>query len=278
MGLMSRIRRSVSAATSAVTGVNACAMKLATQRPDLLRSYLSFTLRKYDELVGNGLPVKNPVKDMDPRETLTIPARFHSGGGTDPREILVLAAATRLVRPRRIFEIGTYNGRTTAVFILNAPSNCEIYTLDLPPESSASQEYLSTDVELVETRKTETFLQRAGLGRRYRQIYCDSMLFDPERYRDSVELAFIDGAHALEFVKNDTEKMAVMMAQRGLVFWHDYGGRGEFRPLARYLESLDIEMYRVRGTSLAWTTAKELKKLASNASVAKEEGCLSEAS
>lgn len=278
MSLMNRFRQSVSAAKSAVNGVNVCAMKLAWQKPELLRTYLSFTLRKYDELTGKGLPAKSPVKDMDHLETLTIPARFHSGGGTDAREILVLAAATRLVRPRRIFEIGTYNGRTTAVFILNAPSNCEVYTLDLPPQSRASQSYLSTDVELVETRRTETFLQRAGLGPRYRQIYCDSMRFDPEQYRDSVELGFIDGAHALEFVKNDTEKMAIMMAQRGLVFWHDYGGRGEFRPLARYLESLEIEMYRVPGTSLAWTTAKELKKLAATATVGKEQGCLSQAS
>src|SRR5581483_5726568 len=129
-------------------------------------TYVSFTLRKYDELVGNGLPLKSPVKDMDPRETLTVPARFQSGGGTDAREILVLAAATKLVRPRRIFEIGTYNGRTTAVFIMNAPSNCQVYTLDLPPQSNASSDYLASDAELVETRSTETFLQRARLGRR----------------------------------------------------------------------------------------------------------------
>jgi hypothetical protein len=257
MSLMQYFRRSLSAAS----GINASALKMAWSKPGLFRTYLSFTLRKYDELMGNGLPAKSPVKDMDPRETLTIPARFHSGGGTDAREILVLAAATKLVRPRRIFEIGTYNGRTTAVFILNAPSDCEVYTLDLPPQSNTPREYLATDMELVETRRTETFLQRAGLGRRYRQIYCNSMEFDPEYLRGSVELGFIDGAHALDFVKNDTVKMAVMMSRRGLVFWHDYGGRGEFRPLSEYLESLDIQMYRVPGTSLAWTTAEEIKKL-----------------
>src|SRR5437868_2176192 len=117
MNFMKQVRASLSAAS----GMNASALRLAWQKPGLFRTYLSFTLRKYDELMGNGLSQKSPVKDMDPRETLTIPARFHSGGGTDAREILVLAAATKLVRPRRIFEIGTYNGRTTAVFILNAP-------------------------------------------------------------------------------------------------------------------------------------------------------------
>ncbi len=274
MGLIQQVSQWLSGAG----GLNACAMKMAWREPQAFRAYLSFTLRKYDELVGNGLPAKSPVKDMDFRETLTVPARFHSGGGTDAREILVLAAATRLVRPRRIFEIGTYNGRTTAVFILNAPIDCEVYTLDLPPDSVVSDGYVSTDVELVQTRTTEMFLQRSGLGRRYRQIYCDSMKFDPEGYRDSIELGFIDGAHAYDFVKNDTEKMARMMAQRGLVFWHDYGGRGEFRPLSQYLESLNIEMFRVPGTSLAWTTAQEIKKLVPQTEAAVGDPCFREAS
>ena len=78
-----------------------------------------------------------------------------------------------------------------------------------------------------------------------------------------MELGFIDGAHALEYVRNDTEKMAIVMADRGLVFWHDYGGKGSFRPLAQYLEGLAdrIAIYRIAGTSLAWSPASELRKL-----------------
>jgi hypothetical protein len=52
------------------------------------------------------------------------------------------------------------------------------------------------------------------------------------------------------------------MSSRGYVFWHDYGGRGSFQPLSKYLESLPIEIHRVPGTSLAWTKAAEIKKLA----------------
>jgi hypothetical protein len=100
------------------------------------------------------------------------------------------------------------------------------------------------------------------LSHRYRQIYCDSMDFCPEPFRDSIELGFIDGAHAEEFVRNDTMKMAIMMSNRGFVFWHDYGGRGSFRPLSKYLETLPIEIYRMPATTLAWTTAAEIKKLA----------------
>ncbi len=250
-------------AIEAAKAVNLCSVRLASRKPSLLRSYVSFCLKKYDELLGNGLPAKSPIPSLNPTDldTLTMPLRFQSGGGTDPREILNLAAVTKLLRPKRIFEIGTYNGRTTAVFILNSSPDCDVFTLDLPPNASSVSDYLPTDIGLVQDRSPEGYLKRAGLSERYRQIYCDSMAFDPEPFRDSVDIGFIDGAHAEKFVRNDTLKMAVMMSRSGYVFWHDYGGRGSFRPLAEYLEKLPIEIYRIPATSLAWTTAAELKKL-----------------
>jgi hypothetical protein len=56
--------------------------------------------------------------------------------------------------------------------------------------------------------------------------------------------------------------MATMMAARGLVFWHDYGGKGRFQPLAGYLEKLSqrIPIYRINGTSLAWTSGNHLRR------------------
>lgn len=258
-----QVRERVRNVMSALKCLNICSLSVAIQKPELLRPYLSMCLRKYDEILGRGLPAKNIVRQLNPsdEDNVVIPARFRTGGGTDPAELLTLAAVTRLLKPGRVFEIGTFNGRTTATFILNSSHDCEIFTLDLPPDNAHLQGYLSTDIALVQDRRPETFLKRAGLSHRYRQIYCDSMLFDPEPFRDSVELGFIDGAHAEEFVRNDTMKMAIMMSSRGYVLWHDYGGQGSFRPLARYLESLPIEIYRIPGTTLAWTTAAEIKKL-----------------
>jgi hypothetical protein len=258
----------------AAKAVNLCSVRLALRTPSLLRDYVSFCLRKYDELLGNGLPAKSPIPELTPTDldTLTIPLRFQSGGGTDPREILNLAAVTRLLRPKRIFEIGTYNGRTTAVFILNSSPDGEAFTLDLPPQTGSRPEYLPTDIGLVRDRRPEGYLQRAGLSQRYQQIYCDSMTFDPEPFRDSVDLGFIDGAHAEKFVRNDTTKMAIMLSRRGYVFWHDYGGRGSFQPLSKYLETLPIEIYRIPSTSLAWTTAGEMKKLVAPEQPTRAEG------
>ena len=259
-----RWREVVRGSVEALKAVNLSSCRLALQKPEYLREYLSFCVRKYDDLIGRGLTKRSVLKELGPSDLdlVIVPARFQTGGGTDPREILTLAAVTRLLQPKRVFEIGTFKGRTTAIFILNSPAESEIFTLDLPPKVKGLNGYLSTDIDLVRDRRPDGFLTRAGLSGRYEQIYCDSMLFDPEPYRDTIELGFIDGAHAEEFVRNDTMKMAIMMSGCGYVFWHDYGGRGSFQPLSKYLESLPIKLYRVPGTSLAWTTAAEIKKLA----------------
>lgn len=256
------VAQSFRQAVNVAKGANLLALHLAARKPSLLRDYFSFCLRKHNDLMGVGLPAKSPIQELSPSDadTLTMPLPS-IGGGTDPGEILFLAAVTRLLQPKRIFEIGTFRGRTTAVFILNASPSCEVFSLDLPLEPGGLAGYLPTDIDLVKVRNAGGYLQRAGLSGRYKQIYCDSRTFDPEPFRGTVELGFIDGAHAVDFVRNDTMKMAIMMSNRGYVFWHDYGGVGSFRPLAKYLESLPIQLYRVPQTTLAWTTGDQMKRL-----------------
>ena len=72
---------------SASAGFNLCAGRLAARKPHLLRSYVSFCLRKYDDLMENGLPTKSPLREIEPQdwETLTVPGQFQTGGGTTAR-------------------------------------------------------------------------------------------------------------------------------------------------------------------------------------------------
>ena len=252
-------------------GLNFCGLRLAARSRPLAREYLSKCLRLYDELMRFGLPSSNPLAFLDKEgwsrasrsSTLELPTHLSDSGGTQIEELVYLAAVTRRMQPRRIFEIGTYSGRTTAVFVMNSPADTEVITLDLPPDSAASTNTeIATDRELIESRSLASFAHALGLGDRFEQILCDSLRFDPERYRGAVELAFIDGAHSLAYVKNDTEKVAVMAAERSLVFWHDYGGKGTFRALTQYLEELGRagRIYRIPGTSLAWASGAELKR------------------
>lgn len=233
------------------------ALKVALRRPSQLRKYVSQCLKRYDELVGNGLPALSPVTpslDM----TVTIPA-YHTGGGMEFSELVILARAVRVMKPKTVFEIGSYHGLSTAVFILNSEPDTRVITLDLPHNWTGSPALVS-DENLVVRRELVSVPQALGL-KRASQILCDSMQFDPSAYADSVDLSLIDAAHDITHVENDTRKMARMLSPHGIVFWHDYGGKGQLKPLARYLEALArrCPLYRICGTSLAWAPAEPLK-------------------
>jgi predicted O-methyltransferase YrrM len=256
-----------------LAAVNIAALQIAWGRRDYFLSYLSVCIQQRDEWLRRGLPRRDPVAHLRQTlsagakpETFCLPCELHDdGGGTRLEELVYLAAATRVLQPRKIFEIGTFKGRTAAVFALNAP-NAEIVTLDLPPDYSPdTSAYISTDAELVKTRRPAEFIDRYAVGAQCRQVLCDSKNFDPWPHAGTVELAFIDGAHTYDYVRNDTEKAAVMMAERGLVFWHDYAGKGRFRGITDYLHELRTRfpVYRISGTTLAWTTAANLRTLVS---------------
>lgn len=264
--------------TGGIAGMNLCGLRLALSRPQKLRQYLSFCLRKYDELSDHGLPDKDPVAYIydqrwattSPGDRVEIPTRLDITGGTRLNESLVLATVTRVLKPNKIFEIGTYKGATTSLFILNAPRDATVVTLDLPPEAQMTDDmrkaYTKVDLRVIRNRKVGSYLAELGLEHRCQQVLCDSLQFDVSPHRGSVELGFIDGAHTLPYVKSDTLKMAAMMAERGLVFWHDYGGQGTIRPLGLYLEALaqTIPIYCIYGTALAWTTAADLRMLSNS--------------
>ena len=235
------------------------AFRLALRNPSKLRPYISYCLKKYDEIMENGLPCRGP---LTPSAALAVvlPAA-HAGGGMSFGELVILARVTKVLQPRTVFEMGTYNGLTTAVFLLNSNPDAQIVTLDLPTEPLEGEGYILGDQELVMSRQLGSVPQAMGL-RQYKQLLCDSMIFDPSPYKNSVDLGLVDAAHDLAHVRNDTLKMASMISDEGMVFWHDYGGKGSLRPLANYLDGLGKRalLYRIPDTSLAWGLGSELKK------------------
>jgi predicted O-methyltransferase YrrM len=249
-------------------GLNMCSLELVLRRRDQARPYISSCVQHCDELLKRGLPSRDPVSYLrkstpsvaEASDVCELPAHLHDGGGTRLEELVYLAAVTRLLQPRRVFEIGTFRGRTTAIFALNAP-RAEIITLDLPPDYAPGSDYIGTDANLVRTRQVAEFVMQYGVQDRVVQIFADSMRFDPTPYAGTVQLAFIDGAHTYTHVKNDTEKIASVMAPEGIVLWHDYGGKGEFRGVTDHLHELNSRspIYRITGTTLAWTTAENLR-------------------
>jgi hypothetical protein len=141
-------------------------------------------------------------------------------------------------RRHSIFEIGTYNGLTTSFLVLNSIPGSAILILGLPEHFDEVVNFVESDQGLVSSRRLGLVPSLLGLGDRYTQLRCDSMVFDPANYIDSVGLGLIDGAHDLAHVQKDTMTMVRMITANGIVLWHDYGGKGRFRPLTKYLNTL----------------------------------------
>lgn len=242
----------------ALSCFNLKTLNLVLRSPQNARNYISRCAKTYDELAGKGLPSRSPVTPAEDA-TITLPA-YHSGGGMSFAEMVILARTVRTRKPKTIFEMGTYNGLTTAVFMLNCEPDTTVTTLDLPPTPEVGSDNISSDSELISSRNLASVPRALGLTR-YKQLLCDSMTFDPSPYANSVDFGLVDAAHDRVHVQNDTEKMATMIKEDGIVFWHDYGGKGILRPLASYLEGLSDQcpMYRIPETSLAWAPASGLK-------------------
>ena len=63
-------------------------------------------------------------------------------------------------------------------------------------------------------------------------------------------MAFIDGCHAYEYVRKDTENALRAVRKGGVVMWHDYGMIKEVsRAVDEFARQLDVKV--IRGTRIA---------------------------
>jgi predicted O-methyltransferase YrrM len=163
-----------------------------------------------------------------------------------------------------LFEIGTFDGRTTINLALNCPQHCRVLTLDLPPG-------LETTFEI--EKKEEHFVQKPEPGVRWKkygkiypdaakkihQLLGDSAAFDFSDYHDSCSLVFVDGSHAYDYVLSDTEVAMKLVKKDGVILWHDYGRwDGVTKALDDMEERNGYGLQHIRGTTLVCWRKREV--------------------
>ena len=145
-------------------------------------------------------------------------------GHTTEFELKVISNLVRKLNPDKIFEIGTFQGRTTLNMALNTHSNAKITTLDLPSEglSSTAMEIEEGEVRYVKKDVSGERFIGHPMANKIQQVFGDSATYSFDEYKNSIDLAFIDGSHAYEYVLNDSKKVLSIMRPGGLIIWHDY--------------------------------------------------------
>jgi predicted O-methyltransferase YrrM len=166
---------------------------------------------------------KVSIADLTSAATLvTLPEPIAADGNVTLLELLVLSRLVRERRPRALFEIGTFDGRTTLALTMNAPDNAAVCTLDLPPKTPTNHSIERAERAFVDKPQSGARFLGTDAAAKIRQLYGDSATFDFSQH--AADFVFVDGSHAYEYVLNDSERALSLLKNRpGTVVWHDYG-------------------------------------------------------
>ncbi len=207
------------------------------------------------------LPVV-PWQDLLPSKPITIVALSKNPGDINLAELAVLmSAAAATESGAEIIEIGTYDGRTTVNLAINAPAHLQIFTLDLPPDIPTKFELAPSERAFVEKPKPGRIFREAPLEwksavERINQLLGDSATFDWSGHFGRAGLVFVDGSHAYDYVIADSNAAFGLVANSGMVFWHDYGvWEGVTRALEQLETSRHLGLQHICGTSLVFWRA-----------------------
>jgi len=147
-------------------------------------------------------------------------------GNISLAEITVLSKLVKRYNPKRLFEIGTFDGRTTLNLAANASDDAKVYTLDLPKDK-----LFKTDLPLEVGE--EKYIDKEASGARFlesdcqqkiTQLYGDSATYDFSSFYNTVDFIFIDGSHSYRYVLHDSRlALKLLRDGQGVILWHDYG-------------------------------------------------------
>jgi hypothetical protein len=151
-------------------------------------------------------------------------------------DVFVLLKAALGFESKRILELGSYRGDTARLLAENTGPDTLICAVDVDERHGAS--YRGLPIESKIRRKT---------GR------ISPALFDPA---EKFDLIFVDADHDYASVMNDTAVAFKVLADPGVILWHDYNQEAYFHGLCGVPEALNETarnrpICAVRGTWLA---------------------------
>jgi len=199
------------------------------------------------------LPVVPIDRVTSPSTQVALPEPVAADGNVTLLELLVLSRLVRERRPRSLFEIGTFDGRTTLALAMNAEADAVVYTLDLPRHASADLGIERAERAFVDKPQSGARFLHTDAAAKIRQLYGDSATFDFTKH--AADFVFVDGSHAYEYVLSDSERaLALLRGGAGTIVWHDYG---EWTGVTRALDKLAAtdarfaDLRTIEGTTLA---------------------------
>jgi predicted O-methyltransferase YrrM len=121
-------------------------------------------------------------------------------GNTTLQEQVIIIALAKSRRTRRVFEFGTFDGKTSANLAANLGAEAEIITIDIEPTQMATTRLPIGNKDLKFVRKERVGVKSSGCANIV-QLYGDTAQFNFSPWYGTRDLVFVDACHEYEYVR-----------------------------------------------------------------------------
>jgi len=168
-------------------------------------------------------------------------------------ELLCLASLVKVTGAAKVFEIGTYDGRSARAMAMNLHASGRLFTLNLPPGEDRNAAGIQNVDSQLNTKVGSGFRFAATPeAERIEQLFGDSATFDFKSFEAQMDLVFIDGSHEFDYVSRDTKSaIRLLKPSGGWIVWHDAPLYGVAPYLTQQMRCEQWPVKFIEGTTLA---------------------------
>jgi predicted O-methyltransferase YrrM len=180
-------------------------------------------------------------------------------GMTSDYEAWIISSLSKI--SKKIFEFGTCSGKTTYLMGLNSSDDTSIVSITLNPNDLDNVKKKNKDNKvsfrnIIHESVYEKFLfSGKEVEKKIKIIFQDSLNLEHNKYKNQMDLIFIDGGHTYSVVKSDSEKSFEMLGKNGIILWHDYvPGKRSAKDVVNYINEISKQkkIYKIKNTSLCF--------------------------
>jgi len=200
--------------------------------------------------------LKGPKEDVIVKSFSITPSN-HIVGMTSDYEAWIISSLSKV--SKKIFEFGTCSGKTTYLMGLNSSDDARIISITLSPDDIADFRKKANDNKVSfrniinESVYTKFLFTEKEVEKKIKIIFQNSLNLEHNKYKNEMDLIFVDVGHTYSVVKNDSEKSFEMLNSNGIILWHDYvPGKRSAEDVVKYINEISKQkkIYKIKNTSL----------------------------
>jgi predicted O-methyltransferase YrrM len=234
--------------------------RAASSVPPLLNRYRKLrdtsksdplTTALYRKIFDRGrlnLPLIEPEKLGPECGAIQLPVFYPLLAGEDAPllDMLFLLNLAKGRQAKRILEIGTFRARTTCALQLNCPEATIV----------------SYDIQVLDSAYRRAVSKCPNVSLRHASFSDSAALL---RQETPFDLIFVDGSHRIEDVVADSRLALEIVAEQGIIVWHDYRPNDFLTDELRVPEGLEVirtsaEIFAVKHTTCAVCVSPATKR------------------